>query len=102
MGGHTALALSVYYLPVVGSKDGGLHLPLGNDVPDAGEPVSKQEEAPHEQDQDEAAVLRIPATVDTVRSFEFCLLQAHSILRQVNSEYINVDLFTHYSLSIPI
>ena len=47
--------------PVVGCEDRGLPLPLSDDIPDAGQPVGQQEEAPHEQDQDEAAVLRIPA-----------------------------------------
>ena len=48
-------------IPAVGSKLGWLELILGDDIPDAGEPVGQQEEAPHEQDEDEAAVLRIPA-----------------------------------------
>ena len=61
--------------PVVGCEDRGLPLPLSDDIPDTGQPVGQQEEAPHEQDQDEAAVLRIPAN-RWVRSFVFCLLQA--------------------------
>ena len=94
--GHTALTHAAL-IPVVGSKDGGLHLPLGNDIPDAGQPVSQQEEAPHEQDQDKAAVLRIPGNSEVI-----CVLFTSGALCTETGEYINVDVFTHYSLSNPI
>lgn len=38
-----------------------LHLLLSDDVPDTGQPVSQQEESHHQEDQDQAAVLGVPA-----------------------------------------
>ena len=37
-----------------------LHLLLRDDVPDAGQPVSQEEESHHQEDQDQAAVLGVP------------------------------------------
>ena len=46
--------------PVVGCEDRGLPLPLSDDIPDTGQPVGQQEETHHQEDQYEAAVLRVP------------------------------------------
>ena len=48
--------------PPVGRDHVALHLLLSDDVPDAGQPVGQQEEAHHQEDQYEAAVLRVPST----------------------------------------
>ena len=59
--------------------EGALHLLLGDDVPDTGQPVGQQEEAHHQEDQDEAAVLRVPSSTLEV-SQKFYLLTHLSTL----------------------
>ena len=45
--------------PVVGGEQRGLQLFLGDHIPDTSKPMSQQEEAPHQKDENEATVLGI-------------------------------------------
>lgn len=62
---------------VVGGEQGRLQLLLGNDIPDTGQPMCQQEEAPHQQDENEAAVLGISRKCISVYSCHLSFLSVN-------------------------